>query len=1343
MLNSQQVMKKIALTGIILLFSIALVLTLFLRSDFVSEKVKDLAIKELEHATQHSVRIEKAVLNLIPLYIELKGIELTDKKGSPIINIKRTKGYIGLGRLFKKEFSIRVKASEPYLIIERDEEGLFNLSPLIDSIQRYLKEEKKVPVNINFKGLSTEKGEIDFLDKKVSLSIHGKGLSFKMRTGLVREGFRINAVADELKVKFRTFPDLILKAEAKLKGKENLLRIEEFKVTNVGSSIGLEGGLNISEKPGIDIKTSITLIAKSFKDFFGLKDAPKGEIRITGNIKGDLPMFEGQGARGKGQGSGTFPEADLDVKAEIPVSLIKGIIKKEADIEGTINVEGNIKGSYPELTSRGELSLSEGGISGIRIKKIGSEFSSQFTVHGSQFTFPEIKGEILDGTVEGRLAAVLNPPSHPFSKGGDMVDFRLESIEGDGWLRYMKGRESGVGSRETRISPSIIENAEVTFSSREGILTIAKGNISTPLSSAEFSGSLSLKTLEGEFPFTARSDNFGEWSDPYYKGTKGSIDITGEITGPIVNPAIDGRAEIRSAGVKGVSIQRAYGGVKYKEKMISVSGFQVEQESSTYLIDGSIRFGTEGPYYDAKANIKNGNPRKITSIFYKDLPIDTSINGEMTFRGGNFVYEGDASLHLNKGRAYGQDFDNARVRANLKRVQGEKGEVNFSSIQVEKGGDTLYADGRIGFDESFHGMISSKRITLGNINILNPAPSPHPALAKGGQNGGKEGLGGFTSIKITGKGTFKNPEIFADLKLDKVSYMKSSLGEGDMAVSLKDTSLKVLTRVGGVRLEGEMAIIEDLPWNAGLFLKDLRLDDFFIKDSNYRDQNSKKASIAATGYIKAAGKGADLGVLSVTSKLSSISLDIFGYKINNDGDAEIVLKNRDLRVHSLRFKGQDGSSIEIGGDLRLNDFYNIYLYGKADLGLLRPFIPQIESLNGDGEFMVALSDRWHDPRIQGMINFKNGTVKIKYLPQRIGKLSGNLTFEKDRVILDSLKGEIGGGRLDFSGFAVLKGLSFRNFYIQGKADNVRYRYFEGLTTTFDGKLVYEGDAKSQTLSGEVIFKKALYTRRIDWKSWLLEIRKIEEKPKAEVSPLMNTNFNIYLSGKVDVDNNIGKGPVNIDLLLKGTPIRPLLFGRIESTEGQIFFRNNSFRVLSTSADFFDPNRIYPVFNVVAVTELKGYRIHLSLSGPIDRFSLSLSSDPPLSETDLIALLTVGQPTKGLKGLEAGVGAGEAASFLTGKIQDVLEERFRNIAGLDRFQVDPYVTSSSSAGGPRLTVGKTLIDGRLYMTYSANIGTSEEQVIRLEYILGRNVFLVGVRDEQGQVGGDLKFRFEFR
>ena len=60
--------------------------------------------------------------------------------------------------------------------------------------------------------------------------------------------------------------------------------------------------------------------------------------------------------------------------------------------------------------------------------------------------------------------------------------------------------------------------------------------------------------------------------------------------------------------------------------------------------------------------------------------------------------------------------------------------------------------------------------------------------------------------------------------------------------------------------------------------------------------------------------------------------------------------------------------------------------------------------------------------------------------------------------------------------------------------------------------------------------------------------------------------------------------------------------------------------------------------------------------------------------DILALLTVGQIGKQLKGLEGGIGAGEATSFITGKVQDVIEERMRSITGLDRFQVEPYVST---------------------------------------------------------------------
>jgi translocation and assembly module TamB len=159
--------------------------------------------------------------------------------------------------------------------------------------------------------------------------------------------------------------------------------------------------------------------------------------------------------------------------------------------------------------------------------------------------------------------------------------------------------------------------------------------------------------------------------------------------------------------------------------------------------------------------------------------------------------------------------------------------------------------------------------------------------------------------------------------------------------------------------------------------------------------------------------------------------------------------------------------------------------------------------------------------------------------------------------------------------------------------------------------------------------------------------------------------------------------------------------------------------------------------------VKGYKIKMNLEGQLDRFNMSLTSDPPLKEMDILALLTVGQTGSSVKGLEAGIGAGEATSFVTGKMQDVFEERLRSITGLDRFQVDPHVSKSTGTVEPRVTVSKRLLGDKVYVTYTTAVGTLEEQIIKLEYFVSRNISLVGERDERGITGADIRFRFEFK
>jgi autotransporter translocation and assembly factor TamB len=220
-------------------------------------------------------------------------------------------------------------------------------------------------------------------------------------------------------------------------------------------------------------------------------------------------------------------------------------------------------------------------------------------------------------------------------------------------------------------------------------------------------------------------------------------------------------------------------------------------------------------------------------------------------------------------------------------------------------------------------------------------------------------------------------------------------------------------------------------------------------------------------------------------------------------------------------------------------------------------------------------------------------------------------------------------------------------------------------------------------------------------------------------------------------------PLDIDIFLRGTVNHPQLLGRLEARKGSVFFRKNDFKILHASVDFIDPNRMNPVLDIQAETQVREYLIRLAVTGTADHASVTMISDPPLVDTDILSLLALGKKGSELKGKETNIGVGEAASFATGQFQDIFERRARSLTGLDRFQIDPYVGKSDTSV-PMVTVGKELVQNKLYFTYSSNVGASiPEQIFRIEYLLNKHFSLIGERNDLGNTGGDVKYRFEFK
>jgi translocation and assembly module TamB len=70
------------------------------------------------------------------------------------------------------------------------------------------------------------------------------------------------------------------------------------------------------------------------------------------------------------------------------------------------------------------------------------------------------------------------------------------------------------------------------------------------------------------------------------------------------------------------------------------------------------------------------------------------------------------------------------------------------------------------------------------------------------------------------------------------------------------------------------------------------------------------------------------------------------------------------------------------------------------------------------------------------------------------------------------------------------------------------------------------------------------------------------------------------------------------------------------------------------------------------------------------------------------------------------------------------------------------SSSDQNAGARVTVEQQ-IARNLNIMYVSNVGSTQEQVIQVEYTINRNISVVALRDYNGTFGIDIKIRKRFK
>lgn len=644
-----------------------------------------------------------------------------------------------------------------------------------------------------------------------------------------------------------------------------------------------------------------------------------------------------------------------------------------------------------------------------------------------------------------------------------------------------------------------------------------------------------------------------------------------------------------------------------------------------------------------------------------------------------------------------------------------------------------------------------------------------------------------TKAKVVGKSGCGAPILEA---FDKDAY-------------LRDKSVHGETRINGELFGGQVKINDasmtredDPAFKADIELKKLDLGSvtrLATTTGTEGDEATEGAPTEGTlsgGLVLSGLRKSDYSKARIDFSPTELSVTQGGQRLSlKSTDVRLSVKDDAMTVPPLAFelRAENG----LAGTVRLSGTAKKITRGAEldlaaqldpiDLGVLAGTIPRIQKAQGQLAGVVRVKGRAVSPDVQGRVAITNGDFVVQGLPSAITAVNVEVEADSNEIRIARGNARFAGGTLGLTGRLPLRGMGFGAGEVGVAARGVRFAPDDGIKLTADADLVLElspptnargGRGKLPHVAGDVLITSFEYSRPMALTGSLGD-PKARRASVESYDPTLDSvtlDINVRARTPLRIRNNMVDVQLGIEsdaLQVVGTNQRIGLRGELKSQPGGRFhFRSSEFEVRQALLRFDDPTRIAPNIDVVAMTEYRRmgdsanvsgagrqaglWRITLHAYGEVDNLKLDMTSDPPLSQEDIVLLLTVGMTRTELDQLQAGaLGAGaalEAIAAASGADSAVKKA----VPVIDDFRFGSAYSSRTGRTEPQVTLGKRITEN---VRASVTTSLAEDRELRsnIEWRLSRDWSLRGTYDNindaasstVGNLGAEVRWRFEFR
>jgi translocation and assembly module TamB len=1117
------------------------------------------------------------------------------------------------------------------------------------------------------------------------------------------------------------------------------------------------GALRVGDAPPMPVGTEIDLVVH------------RGLLTVLGaRIIGEQTNLA---YRGRLRLSGR-PQGQFSLEGPVDLALLeRHIFRSGLGLGGAASWKGLLSVDGSRLRIEGRARGTAGVILGVGVER----FASWLSYDGSSgLVLRDLDVDALGGSA---FLAVDVPPT----KTGRPVHIRgpVRGIDGEGVLGMLFGwGEMGVGTAATgdidvswpkgrnrlvsgRVDVDLARRPDgrtpldgrFEWSAEDGTQTYETVELETPEMSGRVSGIVGVDnqaelSVEGETTdLVATDDLFTRVRralgnrEAHPSGFVGSGSFRGRWEGTTSLPIFQGRFTGRDIQYVGVNWGRAEwaGTLDTGTESVDSRSLRLRKGDAEIWWDGRTEIGWYGvrDAIEGEARLSRWPVEDIATFMEWDLDATGTVSGVASAHGRRSEPVGETRVKARDGLYFGVPYEEAVIEA---RWRGRVAEVAAGELSL--GGGITTFRGSLTDDGILDGSAEMTNVDLGTFL---PRPGPDVAFA------------GRLSGQLVLQGTLARPRLHAKLTSPRLflgdegigALEATVVGAGDGKLSIDGTCRSGRLDLG---ITGSVGAVPPHDTDLRLRARDTSLDPFVRA---LKPALPGTVGLVASGQVRLSGPLARPVELRAEAVVPDLRLLVPDYPIGVRDPVRLVLEGGRLRLADFHLAGE-GTDLEVSGaaDLLGDGPLAVSARGRADLRALSLVTRRLRG-SGAARLRVELTGTRSAPRLAGTLELDGAGLRVRGFPHGVEDLAGTVRFTEAVAELEGVRGAFAGGRLAIEGQASYAGGRLTSYDIRPRGRRLSLRYPEGLRSLLDAELRLFGDADEQWVTGTIDVRQALYRRRYDIASELLSTgRTFAPAGPASFEEGPRLDLQVRAPGTLRIDNNLATLTARADLVLQGTTQAPVVTGHAEIESGQLYFQGRTYVIQRGTLDFVNPRKLDPLFDIEADTQIRSYRVTLRATGTLERVTPTLTSDPPLSSLQILALLA-GQDESEVANLtqtqarasQAQLAAAGAATLAAGRLSESvgLEREAERLFGLNRFSIDPsLLRGAGSTPTARVTVGKRLSPD-LNVLYSQDLRGTEERILAVEYNFSDRLSLRLTRTDPGtaKTGVEKGWGFDLR